>query len=99
MERIQYEQIAFTAETEIPALPAAKDRLKEPQKAEYESDMAEQDQFIQQKRAKKDSLIKEKRMIREGGLLGSGDKTRKGELNEKGNIVKGIRSRKRDAQN
>ena len=99
MERPQYEQITFTEETEIPPLPPVKERLKEPQKPDHERDMAEQDEFIKDKRGKKDALIKEKRMIREGGLLGSGNQTRKGELNEKNKIVKGIRDRKREAQN
>ena len=39
LERIQYEKVVFTADTEIPELPAAKDRLKEPSKAEFEREM------------------------------------------------------------
>ena len=35
MERPQYEKIVFTAETEIPELPAAKDRLKEPSQQKF----------------------------------------------------------------
>lgn len=54
MERPQWEKKVFTAETEIPALPAKKDMLKEPTKADFDRDMAAQDNLIQEKRSKKD---------------------------------------------
>ena len=40
MERPQYEKVAFTADMEIPALPAKSDLLKEPSKADFDRDMA-----------------------------------------------------------
>ena len=43
MERPVYETIKFTEDTEIPALPAAKERLKEPSKEQFDMKMAEQD--------------------------------------------------------
>ena len=54
MERPQWEKKVFTAETEIPELPAKKDMLKEPTKADFDRDMAAQDTIIQEKRTKKD---------------------------------------------
>ena len=54
MERPQWEKIAFTAETVIPELPAKKDLLKEPTKADFDRDMAAQDNIIQEKRNKKE---------------------------------------------
>ena len=54
MERPQWEKKVFTAETEIPELPAKKDMLKEPTKADFDRDMAAQDNQIQEKRSKKD---------------------------------------------
>ncbi len=58
MERVQYEKIAFTAETVIPELPSGKDKLKEPVKADFERAMQDQDALIATGRSKKDSLIK-----------------------------------------
>ena len=41
MERVQYEKIAFTAETVIPDIPSGKDRLKEPAKDDFDRKMKE----------------------------------------------------------
>ena len=98
MPRPQYEKIAFTADTVIPELPAKKDILKEPSKADFEREMAAQDAKIAEKRQKKDDLIQKKRRVREGGLTQGGDKTKKGELTEKINEAKGIRATKRQHQ-
>ena len=98
MPRPQYEKIAFTAETVIPELPAKKDILKEPSKADFEREMALQDTKIAEKRQKKDDFIQKKRRVREGGLTNGGDKTKKGELTEKINEAKGIRATKRTHQ-
>lgn len=98
MERPQYEKIAFTAETPIPELPAKKEILKEPVKADFEREMAIQDGLIQQMRSKKDQLIKQKRTVREGGLTAGGNNTKKGELTERINVAKGIRQNKRAKQ-
>ena len=98
MERPEYQKIAFTTETEIPELPAKKDILKEPAKADFDREMAAQDNLIQQKRTKKDQLIKQKRQMREGGLTNGGDKTKRGELTERINVVKGIRANKQAKQ-
>lgn len=76
-------------------MPAKKDLLKEPTKVEFDREMAAQDALIQDKRNKKDSLIKHRRQVREGGTLGGGDRTRKGELTERINTAKGIRATKR----
>lgn len=95
MDRPQYEKKAFTVDTVIPELPAKKDLLKEPTKQDFERDMTAQDGLIQAKRDQKDKLIKQKRMVREGGLIGGGDKTKKGELTEHINEAKGIRATKR----
>mmetsp|Transcript_5339 Transcript_5339/g.6557 ORF Transcript_5339/g.6557 Transcript_5339/m.6557 type:complete len:134 (+) Transcript_5339:432-833(+) len=98
MERIEYEKMNFTAETVIPDLPATKDRLKEPSKGEFDREMAEQDRLIQAERQKKDQLIKQKNLVREGGRRAGEKNTRKGELTEKINVAKGIRNKKRAAQ-
>ena len=98
LERPHYEKIVFTAETEIPDLPPAKDRLKEPSKADFDREMTAEDALIAEKRAKKNELIRHRRQVREGGIAQSGDKTRKGELTERVNNAKGIRSNKRQSQ-
>lgn len=98
MERPQYEKVAFTAESVIPALPAKKDILKEPVKSDFEREMALQDGLIQDKRSKKDNHIKQKRLVREGGLTSGGNQTKKGELTERINVAKGIRANKRQRQ-
>lgn len=95
MDRPKYEKIAFTAETEIPEMPAKKDLLKEPTKADFDRDMAAQDTLIQEKRNKKDQLIKQRRQVREGGMAAQGGNTRKGELTERIHTAKGVRANKR----
>jgi len=98
MPRPQYEKIVFTVDTVIPELPAKKDILKEPSKADFDREMAAQDAKIAEMRQKKDDLIQSKRRVREGGLTQGGDKTKKGELTEKINEAKGIRATKRQHQ-
>jgi len=98
MERIQYEKIEFKADTVVKEIPTGKDRLKEPSKAEFDRSMQDQDALIATSRAKKDALIKEKRLVREGGLASAGEKTRRGELGERINTAKGIRANKRKYQ-
>ena len=95
MERPQYEKIAFTVDSVIPEMPAKKDLLKEPTKNDFDRDMAAQDALIQDKRNKKDQLIKHRRSVREGGMASGGGQTRKGELTERINTAKGIRATKR----
>ena len=46
MDRPQYEKKAFTSASVIPDLPAKKDLLKEPVKAEFDREMAVQDEVI-----------------------------------------------------
>lgn len=98
MERPKYEKVVFTADTEIPELPSKKDLLKEPTKADFDREMAAQDALIQEKRNKKDQLIKQRRQIREGGMASQGGNTRKGELTERINEAKGVRANKRRNQ-
>ena len=98
MERVEYPKMTFTAETEIPELPAKKDRLVEPQKSEFERAMGDQDRLIQAARGKKDELIKRRNTVREGGRRAGENKTRKGELNEKAAQARSIRSKKQSAQ-
>ena len=43
MERQEYEQVKFTKDTVIPELPAPKERLKEPSKADFDKEMALED--------------------------------------------------------
>jgi len=94
MDRPQYDKVAFTIESVVPELPTKKDILREPTKADFDREMALQDGLIQDKRAKKDSLIKHKRTVREGGFS-NGNQTKKGELTERINVAKGIRATKR----
>ncbi len=98
MDRVQYEKIAFTADTVVPEIPSGKDRLKEPVKAEFDRAMQDQDALIATARGKKDSLIKQKRLVREGGSDSAGTKSRRGELTERINTAKGIRANKRKLQ-
>jgi hypothetical protein len=95
MDRPQYEKKAFTSASVIPDLPAKKDLLKEPVKAEFDREMAVQDEVIQKKRDTKDAMIKKRRAVREGGMAAGGGSTKKGELTDKINVAKTIRSAKR----
>ena len=94
MDRVEYGKMVFTAETEIPELPAKKDRLTEPQKVDFERDMKLQDEKIQACRGKKDDLIKKRNLVREGGRRQGENRTRRGELNDKIALARNIRSKK-----
>ena len=52
----QYEKVVFTAETEIPALPAKEARLKQPQKEDLDAELSKIDVKIEEIREKRKHL-------------------------------------------
>ena len=81
MERVKYDQVEFTVDTEIPKLPEKDERLKEPVKAEFEAEMGEFDKKIQAMRTERDAIIKKKKQLREGGTLSGTNMTQREALN------------------
>ena len=69
MDRPKWERIQFTPETEIPALPDKADRLKQPQKTEFDQKMAAIDAEINKIRDHVKSLHSKRREVIDGGKI------------------------------
>jgi len=68
-EQVKYEKIKFTAETEIPALPAKDARLKNPTKEEFDLSMKKLDDEINEIREKRKVLQQKRSDIHNGGKM------------------------------
>ena len=68
-EQVKYEKIKFTAETEIPALPAKEARLKNPTKEEFDRNMKKLDDEINKIREKRKALQQKRSDIQAGGKM------------------------------
>lgn len=82
----------FTAETEIPALPAKEARLKQPQKEDLDAEMAKLDARIDEIRDKKKHLLNKKSEIQQGGKMTGSQLTYKEAMNAKINENKKTKS-------
>ena len=95
LQRPKRDEGEFTADTKIPERPSKEQILKEPSKSVFESDMANIDKAIDQKRKEIQSIIKKKKSIREGGFT-TGNNTKRDELNQRNNEMKAVRDVKND---
>lgn len=75
--------MVFTAETEIPALPAKESRLKQPSKEEFDAQMRQIDDKINEVREKKKELQQQRTEIHQGGKMTGSQLTYKEAMNAK----------------
>jgi hypothetical protein len=95
MELPKYESIDVTLETEVPALPAKEDILKQPSKDVFDEQMAALDNQIKHLREQKEDLFNKKRETIEGGKIQGSNMTFKEGLTAKINESKEINKKKR----
>ena len=95
MEIPKYESVVVTLETEVPALPAKEDILKQPSKDVFDEQMAALDNQIKHLREQKEDLFNKKRETIEGGKMSGSNLTYREGLTAKINESKEINKKKR----
>ena len=99
MDRPKWETIAFTSETEIPALPSKEERLKQPSKEVFEADMGALDKQIDAVREQQKTLRAKRREVIDGGKIKGSNVTYREALTSKIKELKGVNDVKRKLQN
>lgn len=82
-EQKKYPKVVFTADTEIPALPPKESRLKQPSKEDFDAQMQQIDDKINEIREKKKQLQHQRTEIQQGGKMSGSQLTYKEAMNAK----------------